>query len=127
MNIGIGAPTIRETYDCLIIFDWRTSAFCPEHEDYTLPPLPSLSPAQEPESPQDLPAKNVAPPVEEGVSMVILYKKPEARERVIRVFQEARARMPVVLGGRGRDDSTLLVSNGNMSAFGSLTDDDDFS
>jgi len=37
--------------------------------------------------------------------------------------------MPVVLGGRRRDDSTLLVSNGRMSAsaFGSLTDDDDFS
>jgi len=58
------------------------------------------------------------------VSVIVLYKKPEARERVIRVITETRARMPVVLGGRGRDDSTLLVSNGR---FGSLTDDDDFS
>ena len=61
--------------------------------------------------------------------MVVLYRKPEARERVFRVLQETKARMPVVLGGRGRDDSTLLISNGNMSAsaFESLTDDDDFS
>ena len=53
-----------------------------------------------------------------------MCRKPEARERAIRMVQEARARMPVVLGGRGRDDSTLLVSNGR---FGSLADDDDFS
>ena len=61
--------------------------------------------------------------------VVILYRKPEAREKVFRVIQGTRARMPVILGGRRRDDSTLLVSNGRMSAsaFGSLTDDDDFS
>ena len=61
--------------------------------------------------------------------VIILYRKPEAREKVFRVIQGTRARMPVVLGGRRRDDSTLLVSNGRMSAsaFGSLTDDDDFS
>ena len=60
---------------------------------------------------------------------VILYRKPEAREKVFRVIQGTRARMPVILGGRRRDDSTLLVSNGRMSAsaFGSLTDEDDFS
>ena len=61
--------------------------------------------------------------------VVILYRKPEARERVFRVIQGTRARMPVFLGGRRSDDSTLLVSNGRMSAsaFGPLTDDDDFS
>ena len=61
--------------------------------------------------------------------VVILYRKPEARERVFRVLQGTRARMPVFLGGRRSDDSTLLVSNGRMSAsaFGSLTDEDDFS
>ena len=40
-NAGIGRPVVRETYDCLIIFDWRTSAFCPP-EQPTLPPISEL-------------------------------------------------------------------------------------
>lgn len=139
-----GVPVVRETFDCLIIFDWRTAAFCPEQpEQETLPPIADITwPLEPPESPHDLPAKAEVPDpkVVGGVSwgmvflslliisaiftVILLYKKPEARERAIRLVQEARARMPVVLGGRGRDDSTLLVSNGR---FGSLADDDDFS
>ena len=45
-NAGIGAPVIRETYDCLVIFDWRTTAFCPEQET-TLPPIPDVVPEHE--------------------------------------------------------------------------------
>ena len=42
-NVGIGKPVVRETYDCLIIFDWRTSAFCPQHDPQpTLPPISEL-------------------------------------------------------------------------------------
>ena len=40
-NVGIGKPVVRETYDCLIIFDWRTSSFCPPDQP-TLPPIPEL-------------------------------------------------------------------------------------
>jgi len=137
--LGLGKPSIRETYDCQIMFDWRTSAFC-EGSAHTLPPITLPPQAEEPLVPQDLPNRDEAPRAEGGMSwgmvfltlilistvgfILVLYKKPEARERVIRVLQETRARLPVVLGGRGRDDSTLLVSNGR---FGSLADDDDFS
>ena len=31
-SAGNGRPVVRETYDCLIIFDWRTSAFCPPQQ-----------------------------------------------------------------------------------------------
>ena len=60
---------------------------------------------------------------------IVLYVKPAARERVFRAVQGTRARMPVCLGGRSREDTTLLVSDGRMttSGFGALSDEDDFS
>ena len=91
MDKEVGYPTIRETYDCLIIFDWRTSAFCPETEQNTLPfiaewpeqsTLPFIDewPEQstlpfidditwsgEPDSPHDLPAKEVVGGVHWGM------------------------------------------------------------
>jgi len=137
LDVGIGAPVVRETYDCLVIFDWRTSVFCANGSTHPTPSPPIVP--DEPLAPHDLPLTPDSR-VQGGISWgqvalvlllmgavvfsVILYKKPEARERVIRILQESRARLPVVLGGRGRDDSTLLVSNGR---FGSLADDDDFS
>eukprot|EP00090_Calanus_glacialis_P000779 TRINITY_DN10546_c0_g1_i1.p1 TRINITY_DN10546_c0_g1~~TRINITY_DN10546_c0_g1_i1.p1 ORF type:complete len:1331 (-),score=238.63 TRINITY_DN10546_c0_g1_i1:831-4823(-) len=167
-NVGTGYPTVQSVYDCLVIFDWRTSAFCRKKGPAIIPPIDdevpnsktiapvddivpnskTISPIDDivPEAPSsDERDMEEAPPVSGGVSwghlflvigfifviagVVILYRKPEAREKVFRVLQGTRARMPVILGGRRRDDSTLLVSNGRMSAsaFGSLTDDDDFS
>jgi len=164
-NAGVGFPTVQTVYDCLIIFNWRTSAFCRKTGPTVIPPIPDevpkaktiapiddVVPDSKPHSPIDdsvpeAPSESTdkAPPVTGGsswgqvilvtgfifiiIGVVILYKRPEARERVFRVLQGTRARMPVFLGGRRSDDSTLLVSNGRMSAsaFGSLTDDDDFS
>ena len=40
-SVGNGQPVVRETYDCLIIFDWRTSAFCPPQQP-TLGPIPDF-------------------------------------------------------------------------------------
>ena len=59
------------------------------------------------------------------VTGLVLYLKPEARERVFRVMQGARARLPVILGGRSRDDTTLLVSDGRMtsSGFGAMSEE----
>jgi len=154
---GAGKPTVQSVYDCLVIFNWRTSAFCRDGPTM-IPPIPDEVPSTKtaptippiddivPEAPStDARDTEEAPPVTGGLSwgslflviafilivggVVILYRRPEAREKVFRVIQGTRARMPVILGGRRRDDSTLLVSNGRMSAsaFGSLTDDDDFS
>jgi len=55
---------------------------------------------------------------------VYVYRNPAARERVKRMGQEMRARMPVNLGGRSRSDSTLLVSG--LNSGGSLDEDDEF-
>jgi hypothetical protein len=161
-RIGTGHPTVQSVYDCLVIFDWRTSAFCRKDGPTVIPPIANEVPNSKPITPNaktispiddivpEAPSSNQeqkeeAPSVSGGPSLgslffvlafiliiagvVILYRRPEAREKVFRVIQGTRARMPVVLGGRRRDDSTLLVSNGRMSAsaFGSLTDDDDFS
>ena len=62
------------------------------------------------------------------IGAAILYLKPEARERVYRVVQGTRARLPVFLGGRRRDDTTLLVSDGRMtsSGFGAMSVDEEF-
>ena len=59
------------------------------------------------------------------VSGLVLYLKPAARERVFRVVQGARARLPVFLGGRSREDTTLLVSDGRMtsSGFGAMSEE----
>ena len=61
--------------------------------------------------------------------LIVLYVKPSAREAVFRVLQGSRARLPVWLGGRSREDTTLLVSDGRMTAsgFGALSDEHDFS
>ena len=63
------------------------------------------------------------------VFFVVLYVKPAARERVFRLVQGTRASLPVWLGGRSREDTSLLVSDGRMTAsgFGALSDEDDFS
>ena len=60
---------------------------------------------------------------------IVLYVKPSAREQVFRAVQRTRARLPVCLGGRSREDTTLLVSDGRMttSGFGALSDEEDFS
>ena len=59
------------------------------------------------------------------VTGLVLYLKPEARERVFRVVGGARARLPVWLGGRSREDTTLLVSDGRMtsSGFGAMSEE----
>ena len=59
------------------------------------------------------------------VTGLVLYFKPEARERVFRVVQGTRARLPVWLGGRSREDTTLLVSDGRMtsSGFGAMSEE----
>ena len=62
---GVGSPTIRETYDCLVIFDWRTSVFCLEKDETTIPPIDDVVP-QEPAAPHDLPAGTPQPKVVGG-------------------------------------------------------------
>ena len=64
-----------------------------------------------------------------AIFFIVLYVKPSARERVFRALQGTRARLPVCLGGRSREDTTLLVSDGRMttSGFGALSDEEDFS
>ena len=63
-----------------------------------------------------------------AVVAIVLYLKPEAREHVYRVVQGTRARLPVFLGGRSREDTTLLVSDGRMtsSGFGAMSVDEEF-
>jgi hypothetical protein len=54
-NAGVGAPVVRETYDCLIIFDWRTSAFCTERS--TIAPIPDVVPGEPVIEPHYLPPR----------------------------------------------------------------------
>merc|ERR1712034_42514 len=57
---GLGKPSIREIYDCLIMFDWRTSFICKG----TSSPLP----------PKTLPPKSQEPlPVKNGMSWGIIF------------------------------------------------------
>ena len=38
-NVGTGYPTVQSVYDCLVIFDWRTSAFCRKKGPAIIPPI----------------------------------------------------------------------------------------
>ena len=62
------------------------------------------------------------------VTGAVLYVKPAYRERVYRVYQGTKARLPVFMGGRSREDTTLLVSDGRMTAsgFGAMSVDEEF-
>ena len=62
------------------------------------------------------------------ISAAVLYLKPQYRERVYRLAQGTKARLPVFLGGRSREDTTLLVSDGRMTAsgFGAMSCDEEF-
>ena len=96
-----------------------------------LPPASSPSPQSVPEVP---PAKGgiswghfvlVLLLIASVVGAVILYRKPQARNKVVSLVESVWHRVPVFSRDRGRGDSTLLVGGLQEPAFGSLSDDEE--
>lgn len=137
---GSGTITLRdEIYNCTSIFEWYQTATCnPSH--VTDPQVTTGSPPASSPSPHSNP--DVLPPAAGGISWsqlilvlllisavvvgVFLYRKPQARHKVVSAVESVWHRVPVMFSrDRGRGDSTLLVGGLQEPAFGSLSDDEE--
>lgn len=141
---GLGEPEIDDTFNCAVFFNWRTSLVCNPEPGVNLPSNTGTSKTFRSTTTISPHRKESTAPVSGGssssswilllfflviiVTGAVLYVKPAYRERVYRVYQGTKARLPVFMGGRSREDTTLLVSDGRMTAsgFGAMSVDEEF-
>ena len=53
-NIGLGRPVVQDRYDCVVIFDWRTSLVCAGETKSVITPIPDVQTSVLPPNDQGL-------------------------------------------------------------------------
>ena len=53
-NIGLGRPVVQDRYDCVVIFDWRTSLVCAGETKSVITPTPDVQTSVLPPNDQGL-------------------------------------------------------------------------
>ncbi|XP_023345751.1 cation-independent mannose-6-phosphate receptor-like isoform X3 [Eurytemora carolleeae] len=124
-SAGVGSPSLDKNgkLACMIILNWRTIELCTKEEidryrqggkvvDVDIKDTTTVKELVPPNTGMSWGHIIIVLMMVVGIAGgVYIYRTPGARERGNRTLQELRARLPVVLGGRSRNDSTLLVSS----------------
>ena len=68
---------VQTVYDCLVIFDWRTSAFCRKKESGFIPPIDDIVPTSKTIAPIDdtVPDSKTRAPIDDSAPEGILILK----------------------------------------------------